>query len=98
MSRAADHRGGVIEGRNFTSWFINEYMISNETLYHTNLLTREPQVIGLGWLDDSMGLNGPSEEDKNYIADTCVGGSPTSTECIADQKAQVDACECTSLR
>jgi hypothetical protein len=25
-------------------------------------------VIGLGWLDDSMKLIGPTEEDKHYIA------------------------------
>lgn len=27
-----DHRGGEVEGRNFRQWFINEYMITNETL------------------------------------------------------------------
>jgi len=31
-------------------------------------------VIGLGWLDDSMGPGGPSEEDKNYIVDTGASG------------------------
>jgi len=69
-----DHRGGVVEGRNFTEWFVNEYMVTNETLYHKNPETGKPQVIGLGWLDDSMRKNGPTEEDRNYIADT--GASP----------------------
>lgn len=45
-------------------------MISNETLYHKNPITGEPQMISLGWMDDSMTLNGPTEEDPNYIADT----------------------------
>jgi hypothetical protein len=40
-------------------------------------------VIGLGWLDDSMRLNGPTEEDRNYIADT---GAST-----AEMKEQVAA-------
>ena len=39
-----DHRGGEVEGRNFRQWFINEYMITNETLYHKNPVTGEPQV------------------------------------------------------
>jgi hypothetical protein len=51
-------------------------MVTNETLFHKNPVTGEQQVIGLGWLDDSMSLGGPSEEDKNYIADT--GSSPAS--------------------
>jgi len=29
-------------------------MISNETLFHKDPKTGEPQRIGLGWLDDSM--------------------------------------------
>eukprot|EP00039_Didymoeca_costata_P010327 m.138994 g.138994 ORF g.138994 m.138994 type:complete len:217 (-) comp14787_c0_seq1:17-667(-) len=52
-------------------------MISNETLLH------QPISIGLGWMDDSMTLNGPTEMDKNFIADT--GFSPQ------DMQAQVDA-------
>jgi len=56
-------------------------MISNETLYHKNPETGEKQVIGLGWLDDSMKMIGPTEEDKNYIADTC--GSNTSQVIMA---------------
>jgi len=58
-------------------------MISNETLLHVNPETGEPAMISLGWMDDSMTLNGPTEEDSNYIADT--GASP------ADMQAQVDA-------
>ena len=49
-----DNRGGKVEGRNFTEWFIDEYMITNETLLHKNPQTGKPQVIGLGWLDDSI--------------------------------------------
>jgi hypothetical protein len=45
-------KGGEVEGRNFTEWFVNEYMVTNETLYHKNPVTGKPQVIGLGWLDD----------------------------------------------
>lgn len=78
-----DHRGGEVDGRTFRDWWINEYMISNETLFHKNPVTGEPQPIGLGWLDDSMKSSGPTEEDRNYIADT--GASP------ADMQAQVDA-------
>lgn len=65
-----NHSGAEIEGQSFRDWFINSYMISNETLFHKNPATGAPQVIGLGWLDDSMSLSGPSEEDKNYIVDT----------------------------
>ena len=35
--------------------------------YSHGLRTGEKQPIGLGWLDDSMQLVGPTEEDKNYI-------------------------------
>jgi hypothetical protein len=45
-------------------------MISNETLYHKDPATGKPQMISLGWMDDSMTPNGPTEEDPNYIADT----------------------------
>jgi len=58
-----DHRNDT-----FAEWFINEYMISNETLLH------EPLPIGLGWLDDSMQLTGPTEENQYFIQDT--GSSP----------------------
>jgi len=50
-------------------------MVTNETLFHTDPLTGAPQPIGLGWLDDSMTPNGPTEEDPSYISDT--GASPT---------------------
>lgn len=65
-----DHRGGEVDGRNFTEWFVNEYMISNETLLHKDPVTGKPQPIGLGWLDDSMTERGPTEEDNHYVADT----------------------------
>lgn len=48
---------------------MQDYMISNETLFHKNPVTGEPQMISLGWMDDSMTMNGPTEEDSNYIAD-----------------------------
>ena len=63
VSIGSDHRGGEVEGQTFREWWINEYMISNETLFHKNPHTGEPQMIGLGWLDDRMQLNGPTEED-----------------------------------
>ncbi len=49
----------------FLCRWVNEYMISNETLLHKDPTTGAPQVIGLGWLDDSMQLSGPTEEDKH---------------------------------
>lgn len=78
-----DHRGGKVDGRTFREWFINEYMVTDETLLHKNPQTGKPQSIGLGWLDDAMTKRGPSEEDRNYIADT---GAST-----ADIQAQVHA-------
>ena len=39
-------------------------MVTNETLLHKNPVTGKPQVIGLGWLDDSMTPHGPTEEDR----------------------------------
>lgn len=71
-------------------WFVNEYMISNETLLHKNPETGEPQPIGLGWLDDSMRMTGPTEEDSHYIADT---GANTS-----DMQSQVDAYQASMLQ
>lgn len=78
-----DHRGGKVEGQTFQEWFVYSYMISDETLFHKDPVTGQAQPIGLGWLDDSMTLSGPTEEDRNYIADT--GASP------ADMAAQVAA-------
>lgn len=77
-----NHSGGVVEGRSFRDWFIYEYMITPETLNHTDPATGLPAPIGLGWLDDSMTMNGPTEEDSNYIADTGA-----STQDMADQVA-----------
>ncbi len=65
-----------VNGQTFRDWFVSSYMISNETLLHRNPVTGEPNPINLGWLDDSMTLNGPTEEDSHYIADT--GASPQS--------------------
>eukprot|EP00658_Telonema_sp_P-2_P021045 TRINITY_DN18350_c0_g1_i1.p2 TRINITY_DN18350_c0_g1~~TRINITY_DN18350_c0_g1_i1.p2 ORF type:complete len:446 (+),score=85.89 TRINITY_DN18350_c0_g1_i1:170-1507(+) len=78
-----DHRGGVVEGRTFRDWFIHEYMVTQETILHRNKQTGAPQPIGLGWLDDSMTLSGPTEEDTHYIADT--GATPE------EMAAQVEA-------
>jgi hypothetical protein len=44
---------------------IIRYMITNETLLHKNPTTGKPQVIGLGWLDDSMTPHGPTEVSQN---------------------------------
>ena len=70
-------------------------MISNETLFHKDPATGKPQPIGLGWLDDSMQLVGPTEEDKNYIADTC--GDAASPECEKELQSQVDAYQASKL-
>ncbi len=64
-----DHRGGEVDGQNFTEWFISSYMISEETLLHRDPKTGRPQMIGLGWLDDAMTLQGPTEEDRNFQQD-----------------------------
>jgi hypothetical protein len=53
-----DHRNA-----SFSDWFINEWMITNETLLHT------PQI-SLGYLDDWMSLRGPSETEGHFIEDT----------------------------
>ena len=47
----------------FSDWFVNEWMISNETLRHS------PQI-SLGYLDDWMSLHGPSETNGHFIQDT----------------------------
>lgn len=65
-----DHRNA-----SFKDWFINEYMITNETLLH------DP-IINLGWLDDSMQITGPTEEDKHFINDT--GSSPQDMQDMVD--------------
>jgi hypothetical protein len=59
-----------IAGQTFRDWWLNEYMISNQTLLHTNPKTGDPQPIGLGWLDDAMTPTGPTESDTNYVDDT----------------------------
>jgi hypothetical protein len=76
-----NHSGVAVEGQTFRQWFVYQYMISDETLFHKDPVTGQAQPIGLGWLDDSMTPNGPTEEDPNYIADT--GASPS------DMAAQV---------
>ena len=47
-------------------------MISNETLKH------KPHALSLGYLDDSMTLHGPTEEDSHFIADT--GSTPAQMQ------------------
>ena len=50
-----DHRSNVtVNGQSFRDWFIHDYMISNETLFHKNPVTGEPQMISLGWMDVSF--------------------------------------------
>ena len=58
-----DHRND-----SFADWFVNGYMVNNQTLNHS------PLPIGLGWLDDTMLLAGPTEENHNFVADT--GSTP----------------------
>jgi len=64
-------------------------MVTNETLLHKNPKTGKPQVIGLGWLDDSMTPHGPTEEDKNYIADTGVTQADVNTQVAAYKASMV---------
>jgi hypothetical protein len=82
-----DHRGGEVEGRTFREWFINEYMITNETLFHKDPKTGAPQPIGLGWLDDRMDLGGPSEESPYYISDTGASGADMAEQVAAYQES-----------
>lgn len=69
-----DHRN-----TSFADWFVNEYMISAETILH------KPIGIGLGYLDDSMTLQGMTEGAPypTWVEDT--GSSPqdmlVSTRC-----------------
>lgn len=65
-------------------------MITNETLLHKNPQTGKPQVIGLGWLDDSMTPHGPTEEDRNYMADTGADDADMKTQ-VAAYKATMTA-------
>lgn len=82
-----DHRGGMVNNQTFRDWFVNEYMLSNETLFHKDPVTGAPQMIGLGWLDDSMTPNGPTEEDKNYIADTGASQQDMQEQVAAYQES-----------
>eukprot|EP00051_Salpingoeca_urceolata_P027693 m.482796 g.482796 ORF g.482796 m.482796 type:complete len:583 (-) comp22669_c0_seq1:268-2016(-) len=68
-----DHRNN-----SFADWFINEYMISNETLFHKG--------VSLGWLDDSMKLTGPTEEDTHFINDTGLSAAEMQASVAAYQK------------
>ena len=85
-----DHRGGRVNGQNFTEWFVNEYMISNETLQHRDPNTGRPQIINLGWLDDKMGMGGPSEEDHHFVADTGLSHEEMAS-LVAAYKASMQA-------
>lgn len=85
-----DHRGGEVEGRTFRDWFINEYMVTDETLFHKDPVTGKPQPIGLGWLDDSMTLRGPTEEDKNYIADTGASNEEIEAQVAAYEESMYE--------
>ena len=62
-------------------------MVTNETLFHTDPLTGAPQPIGLGWLDDSMTPNGPTEEDPNYISDTGASQADMASQVAAYQES-----------
>ena len=62
-------------------------MVTNETLFHKNPETGETQPIGLGWLDDSMTLQGPTEEDRNYIADTGSNSEDMMSQVAAYQES-----------
>ena len=68
-----DHRN-----ESFSEWFINGYMINNQTLLHK-------PAINLGWLDDEISLQGVSEGAPypTWVADT--GSTPK------DMQDHVDA-------
>ena len=74
MQYIFDHRGGEVEGRTFSDWFIFEYMLTNETVEHK-------PFISLGWLDDSMKSSGPTEEDSHFQLDTNLSNE-TMTELV----------------
>ena len=65
-------------------------MVSTETLLHVDPATGQPQPIGLGWLDDSMTMNGPTEEDPNYIADTGATAANMASQ-VAAYRASMNA-------
>jgi hypothetical protein len=65
-------------------------MVTDETLYHKDPATGKPQPIGLGWLDDSMRMNGPTEEDKNYIADTGASTADMASQVVCSQGCWCD--------
>jgi len=56
-------------------WFINGYMISNDTLFH------EPHPIGLGWMDDRITMQGMSEQGgrANFTKDTALSHAEMAT-------------------
>lgn len=71
-------------GQTFREWWLNEYMISNQTLLHKNPKTGDPQPIGLGWLDDAMTMTGPTESDPNYVNDTLGNRTNRSVSACSD--------------
>ena len=70
-----DHRNA-----SFAKWFIDEYMISNQTLLHPS------GSVSLGFLDDAMTLNGPTEEDSNFVSDTGLSGAEMAEHVAAFTK------------
>lgn len=68
-----DHRNA-----SFSNWFLNEWMISNETLLHDG-------IDGL-LLDDHMFKTGPTETHGHFLADTGL-----STAAMADSVAAYNA-------
>ncbi len=72
-----DHRN-----ESFSKWFINGWMINNETLLH------KPTAINLGWLDDEISLQGMSEGGKGVPYPTWVADTGSTPE---DMQDHVDA-------
>jgi hypothetical protein len=50
--------------KSFQDWFVDHYIINTATILH------QPVAIGVGWLDDLMTMDGPSELDPNFLEDT----------------------------
>jgi hypothetical protein len=82
-----NHSGGEVDGQTFRKWWIDDYMVSNQTLLHRDPQTGGKQVIGLGWLDDAMSVHGPTEEDVNYVTDTGASKDDMAAQVSAYQES-----------
>jgi hypothetical protein len=72
----------VFDFRNtsFQDWFVDHYIINHATILH------QPRAIGVGWLDDMMTLDGPTELDPNFLNDTGLTPAETASSVVAFNK------------